>query len=98
MRLSQPFKPWPPYERIRADDGGGENGAEIMREIIIYGIVGISSLILLAYTVHMFVGGLVSKEVEQAIMAVVVLIGALAMGLMAWDVVKRRRAAGEQRD
>lgn len=64
-----------------------------MREIIIYGIVAISSLILLAYTVHMFVGGLVSKEVEYTLMAAVVFVGAVAMGIMAWDVVRRRRAS-----
>lgn len=64
-----------------------------MREIIIYGIVAISSLILLAYTVHMFVGGLVSRQTEHALMAVAVVIGAVAMGIMAWDVIRRRRAA-----
>lgn len=64
-----------------------------MREIIIYGIVAVSSLILLAYTVHMFVGGLVSKQTEYTLMAVVVVVGAIAMGIMAWDVVRRRRAA-----
>lgn len=63
-----------------------------MREIIIYGIVAVSSLILLAYTVHMFVGGLVSKETEYMLMAAVVIVGAIAMGIMTWDVVRRRRA------
>ena len=63
-----------------------------MKEIIIYSIVALSSLTMLAYTVHMFVGGLVSEETEHALMAGVVVIGAIAIGLMAWDVIKRRRA------
>ncbi len=61
------------------------------KEIIIYGIVAISSLTLLAYTVHMFVGGLVSERTENTIMWTVVVIGAVAMGFMARSIVRRRR-------
>ena len=61
------------------------------KEIIIYGIVAISSLTLLAYTVHMFVGGLVSERTENTIMWTVVAIGAVAMGLMGRSIVRRRR-------
>ena len=64
------------------------------KEILIYSIVAISSLVLFAYTVHMFVGGLVSEETEHAIMAAVVSLGAIAIGFMAWDVIKRRRSNG----
>lgn len=35
---------------------------EGLKEIILYGLVSISSLCILAFTVHMFVGGLVEKE------------------------------------
>ena len=63
------------------------------KEILIYSIVALSSLTLLAYTVHMFVGGLVPEETEHKLMAGVVGIGIIAIGLMAWDVVKRRRSS-----
>ncbi len=63
----------------------------LMKEALIYTFVGISQLILLAYVVHMFIGGLVSEETEHLTMAIVTGIGALAMGAMAWDVIKRRR-------
>ncbi len=61
------------------------------KEIIIYSIVGISSLTLLAYTVHMFIGGLVSERTENTVMFIVVVIGAIAMGFMARNIVRRRR-------
>lgn len=67
-----------------------------MREILIYGIIATSSLILLAYTVHMFIGGLVSERTETLAMIAVVCVGAIAMGLMAWDVIRRRRESARQ--
>jgi len=67
-----------------------------MREIIVYTIISISSLIMLAYTVHMFIGGLVSERTEHITMAIVICIGATGIGLMARDIVKRRRAAALQ--
>lgn len=50
---------------------------------------------MLGYTVHMFIGGLVSERTEHIVMAIVVCIGAIAIGLMARDVVRRRRSAAE---
>jgi len=64
---------------------------ESVKEIIVYGIVSISSLTMLAYTVHMFVGGLVDEDTEHFIMLLVVLAGAIAIGFMVRDVIKRRR-------
>ncbi len=61
------------------------------KEIVIYSIVAISSLTLLAYTVHMFVGGLVSERTEDILMWTVVAIGAVAMGFMGRSIVRRRR-------
>ena len=63
-----------------------------MKEVIVYGVVAISSLILLGYTVHMFIGGMVSERTETLAMIIVMLIGAVAIGFMAWDVIRRRRA------
>jgi len=65
-----------------------------MKEAIVYGIVAISSLILLGYTVHMFIGGIVSERTETLATAVVMIIGAVAIGFMAWDVIRRRRGLG----
>jgi hypothetical protein len=62
-----------------------------MKEIIIYTISGISSLFILGYVVHMFLGGLVSEKTETIAIAAAVCVGALAMGYMVWDVVRRRR-------
>ncbi|NOY71072.1 MAG: hypothetical protein GXP14_01640 [Gammaproteobacteria bacterium] len=64
---------------------------EGLKEILLYGLVSISSLCILAYTVHMFVGGLVEKETEQLIMGGVVLTAAAAMIFMVRDVLKVRR-------
>lgn len=62
-----------------------------MKEVILYAIAGISSLFILGYAVHMFVGGLVSPEVERWLIIGACLIGAFVIALMAWDVIQRRR-------
>jgi len=61
-----------------------------MKEVIIYLIVAVSSLLLMAYTVHMFVGGLVEEETEHTIMIVVLAISTTVMALLGWDIVRRR--------
>lgn len=60
-------------------------------EAVIYIIVAISSLIMVSYVVHMFIGGLVSPGTEHSVMAVVVLVWASVIGAMAWDIIRRRR-------
>ncbi len=65
-----------------------------MKEAIIYLIVAISSLLLMAYTVHMFVGGLVEEETENTIMIIVLAISATVMAFLGWDIVKRRTGRG----
>jgi len=62
-----------------------------MKEIIIYTISGLSSLFILGYVVHMFIGGLVSEETEAIAIGAAVVAGAMAMAYMAWDVIRRRR-------
>ncbi len=64
-----------------------------MKETIIYGVIALSSLVTFAYTVHMFIGGLVSDQAERVIMVALTIIWAIVIGLMARDVVKRRRLA-----
>jgi len=63
-----------------------------MKETIIYLIVAISSLLLMAYTVHMFVGGLVDEETETLITVIVLGVTVAAMAFMGWDILRRRRA------
>ena len=62
-----------------------------MKEIIIYSIAAIASLSILAYSIHMFIGGLVSEELEKMIMIGTTLIGAAVIGFMARDVIRARR-------
>jgi len=59
-------------------------------EILIYAIAAISALFIAGFAVHMFIGGLVSTEVEYQIIVVVCLIIIAAIGYMAWDVIQRR--------
>ena len=63
----------------------------LMKEIIIYSIAAIACLAILAYSIHMFVGGLVSPEHEKMIMTGGTLIGATVIGLIARDVMRTRR-------
>ncbi len=63
-----------------------------MKEIIIYTIVGLSALFIMGYSVHMFVGGIVSAERERQLIVGVCLVGLVVMAAMVWDVVRRRRA------
>ncbi len=62
-----------------------------MKEAIVYIISACASLLILAYTVHMFIGGMVSEQTELLVTIVVVLIGAGAMAWMVMDVLRRRR-------
>ena len=61
-----------------------------MKEVIFYLIAAATSLIVLGYTVHMFVGGLVSDRSEYTIMAVAAGLWACVIGALAWDVIRRR--------
>lgn len=61
-----------------------------MKEIIVYLIAAVAGLTILGYSVHMLIGGLVSSVTEYTVIAVAVLVGAVVIGFLAWDVVKRR--------
>ena len=62
-----------------------------MKELLIYSLAGLGGLVILGYSVHMFIGGLVSPETEYAVIAIACLLGAACLGYMAWDVIRRRR-------
>ncbi len=62
-----------------------------MKEVIFYLVVAIAALFVLGYSVHMFVGGLVSENTEWLLITIACLIGLAVMGFMTWDVLKRRK-------
>ena len=62
-----------------------------MRELLLYGLSACVSLFILAYTVHIFVGGLVDAEMEYAIMGAVVTLALGAIAWMAQDIRKSRQ-------
>lgn len=62
-----------------------------MKEILIYCLAAVASLSILGYSIHMFVGGLVAPETEHLLIGVGCGIGLVVMGLMAYDVARRRR-------
>jgi len=62
-----------------------------MLEILIYIVVAIGSLLMMSFTMHMFVGGLVSAETEYFLIALTCLCVASVIGFMAWDVIQKRK-------
>jgi len=62
-----------------------------MKEIIIYSIAGVASLAVLGYSIHMFVGGLVSPQLERILIICGISIGTIVIALMARDVLRRRK-------
>lgn len=68
---------------------------QLLKELPVYLVVAISSLLIMCFFVHAMVGGMVSPETEYSLYAVVCLIDVIAMGLMARDVVRRRKNAAE---
>ena len=62
-----------------------------MKEIIILIFVAISSLFILGYSVHMFIGGLVSPETEKMSIVIACSIGAIILMFLGLDIIKQRR-------
>lgn len=65
--------------------------APFMKELFIYLLVAIAGLVVLGYSVHMLIGGLVSEATEYRVIAIACLLGAAVMAFLAWDVIRRRR-------
>jgi len=59
-------------------------------ETFLFLVAGIGALFITGFAVHMFVGGLVSPETENEIIAVVCIIVFCAIAYMVWDVIQRR--------
>jgi len=64
-----------------------------MKEIVIYTLAACAGLFIFGYSVHMVIGGLVEPATESWIIAAVCLLGAVAIGYMGWDVIRRRRSS-----
>jgi len=62
-----------------------------MRELLIYGISACASLFILSYTVHIFIGGLVSERTEIIAIIVTLSIAIACMSWMARDIIKSRQ-------
>lgn len=62
-----------------------------MKEVIILVIVAISSLFILGYSVHMFIGGLVSPQTEKVSIITACSIGAVILVFLGLDIIKQRR-------
>jgi hypothetical protein len=62
-----------------------------LKEIIILVIVSFASLFVLGYSVHMFIGGLVSESTERWAIIITCSIGAIVIGLLIADIIKQRR-------
>jgi len=62
-----------------------------VKEAIIYGIAGIASITIFGYSIHMLIGGLVSKETETILITAGCFIATAIIAVMAWDIIRRRR-------
>jgi len=62
-----------------------------MKEFLVFGISSLAALFIFGYSVHMFVGGLVSKNTEILLIITVVLVSAVAIGYFLWETFRNRR-------
>ena len=62
-----------------------------MKENLTYLFIALVALSMAGYSVHMIIGGMVSKTTEQGVMGGVLIILVVAMGYMAKDITKRKK-------
>ena len=62
-----------------------------LKEIAILIIVSFSSLFILGYSVHMFIGGLVSESTERWAIGIACTIGLIIIGFLIADILRQRR-------
>ena len=62
-----------------------------MKEVVILVFVAISSLFILGYSIHMFIGGLVSPQTEKLAIGIAVMIGTVILVLLGIDIIRQRR-------
>lgn len=62
-----------------------------MLEVLIYIVAALGGLVITGFSVHMLIGGLVSVELENQLIAAVCVLVAGVIAYMVWDVLKARR-------
>lgn len=62
-----------------------------MKEIIVLVLVALSSVFILGYSIHMLIGGLVSKTTETWIITGACTAGVVILIFMGLDIVRQRR-------
>jgi Mn2+/Fe2+ NRAMP family transporter len=62
-----------------------------LKEIAILIIVSVSSLVILGYSIHMFVGGLVNESTERWAIGIACTIGLIIIGFLIADILRQRR-------
>lgn len=62
-----------------------------MKNIVIFILVSISSLTVLGYSVHMFIGGLVSPETESTAITIAIAVGIVVLAFIGYDILRHRR-------
>jgi len=61
------------------------------KEIIILAVVSVSSLFILGYSIHMFIGGMVSESTERWSIVIACALGAIIIGFLVADIFRQRR-------
>ena len=61
------------------------------REIAILVVVSFSSLFILGYSIHMLIGGLVSKSTEFWAIGIACALGVIVIGFIITDIFRQRR-------
>ncbi len=62
-----------------------------LKEIVILVIVSFSSLVILGYSIHMFIGGLVNESTERWAIGIACTIGLIIIGFLTADILRQRR-------
>ena len=62
-----------------------------IKEIIILFVISISSVFILGFSIHMFIGGIVSETTEQWTIISACIIGAIVVGFLVIDIFRQRR-------
>jgi Mn2+/Fe2+ NRAMP family transporter len=62
-----------------------------LKEIIVLIVVSLSSLFILGYSIHMFIGGMVSETTERWSIIIACAVGAIIVGLLVADIFRQRR-------
>jgi len=68
------------------------------KEVILYGIAGLTSVFVLGYSIHMLIGGMVSPATERWVITIACFICIVVIAFMAWDVARLRKKQSAKKD